>query len=530
MRLFQSTTGRTAARSARVAAAALAGAAVAGCQGNSLTDVTTPDVVPPSATQTVAALPAVFNSAIAEFTVAYAGSNGGGAAGNNNYGAIEGEILYAGLLGDEILLSDTFPTRREIDYRSTQLTNSNNDGVYRQLQIARQAAERSTAAYNSLKASIPSSSLASSLTSAAEAYGLAGYTYLMFAENYCGNVPFSTLNNDGTVAYDAGHTTAQILAIASAKFDSAIAVATAVGSGAKSQLNLATIGKARTLVDQGNYAAAAQLTTTIPTTYAYTLYTSLNTSRQNNGVYSFNRSQRRFSVGSAEGGNGLTYRGTASKSGNSDSVTVDPRVLVVRGNGTTTTGFDQSPLYVAVKYSEATSPALLATGVEARLIEAEAAAAAGGYSAASYATALTTLNTLRATTSLYGCPSGVTLSNFTCPAVASTPLAALTDPGSVKARVLQLFQERAFWMYLTSHRLGDMRRLARTGGGTAGFVANGLSSYGDVTGGVGSVFPVGVYTPQPTVNYGTNTSLPVPYSEQTSNPKYNPAACDYNTP
>ena len=89
MRSSKFTTGRTATRAVRVAGAALAGAALAGCQGNKLTDVTTPDVVPPSSTQTLAALPAVFNSAIAEFTVAYAGSNGGSAAGNSGYGAIE---------------------------------------------------------------------------------------------------------------------------------------------------------------------------------------------------------------------------------------------------------------------------------------------------------------------------------------------------------------------------------------------------------------------------------------------------------
>ncbi len=522
MRNLSFVQGQDASRPARIVGVAIAAAVFAGCQGNKLTDVTTPDVVQPSSTQSVTALPAVFNSAIAEFTVAYAGSNGGGAGGSSNYGAIEGEILYGGLLGDEILLSDTFPTRREIDYRNIQLTNSNNDGVYRQLQIARVAAERSTAAYTALKASIPPSSLTSSLASQAEAYSLAGYTYLMFAEQYCGNVPFSTLNTDGSVTYDAGHTTTQILAIASAKFDSAIAIATPLGAAAASQLNLANIGKARTLVDQGNYVQAATFTAAVPTTYAYTLFTSLNTTRQNNGVWSFNRSQRRFSVATGEGGNGLAYRASSTTAGNA---TADPRVLVVRGNsGTQISGFDQSPLYVAVKYSEQTSPAILATGVEARLIEAEAAMNGGDY-----ATALTKLNTLRSNTALYACPAGVTLNNFSCPATQSTALAPLTDPGTAQGRVLQLFQERAFWMYLTAHRLGDMRRLSRTGGGGANAAA-GLSAYGDVTGGVSKVFPVGVYAPQTTVNYGSNTSLPVPYSEQTANTKYNPAACDDNTP
>jgi starch-binding outer membrane protein, SusD/RagB family len=40
-------------------------------------------------------------------------------------------------------------------------------------------------------------------------------------------------------------------------------------------------------------------------------------------------------------------------------------------------------------------------------------------------------------------------------------LAPLTDPGSDSARVSLLFRERAFWLFLTGHRQGDMRRLIR---------------------------------------------------------------------
>ena len=35
------------------------------------------------------------------------------------------------------------------------------------------------------------------------------------------------------------------------------------------------------------------------------------------------------------------------------------------------------------------------------------------------------------------------------------------DPGTAASRVDMLFRERAFWMYFTAHRLGDMRRLVR---------------------------------------------------------------------
>ncbi len=496
MRFSSFLTGRGMSRAASVVGTTLAGAALAGCSTDSLTSVTTPDVVQPTAVQSATALPAQFNSAVGELGASFQGTSG-----------LEGQVLYAGLLSDEILLSDTFPTRRVIDARQTELTNSNNDAVYRQMQIARVAAERAAAAYTAL---LPNQA------SQAEAYALAGYSYIFFAENYCGGVPFSTLNTDGTVTPDAAHTTADILARASAKFDTAITVATAVGSGATSQLRLAKIGKARVLVDLGQYAAAAALVTgesNVPTTYNYTLFASTNTSRQNNGVYSFNRSQRRFSVASGEGGVGLAYRATRTTSGDA---TVDPRVLVVRGNGSTTSGFDASPLYVAVKYSEIASPTILASGVEARLIEAEAAMNAGNYTGA-----LTFLNTLRANTALFACPTTVTLTNFTCPASTTTPLAALTDPGAGNARVLQLFQERAFWLYLTSHRLGDMRRLVRAAS------ASGLSGYGLP---VNSVFPNGTYAPQTTLTYGAQVSLPVPYEEQSSNPKYNPSACDPTVP
>ena len=492
-------------RARGAAAGTLAGVALAGCNSDKLVSVSTPDVASPASVQSVAALPTIFASAISEFGVAFGGSNGGVAAGSPPslpYGAIEGMILYTGLLGDEILLSDTFPTRRETDYRSIQLTNGNNDGIYRQLQIARVAAERAASAYVSLNQPANASQ--------AEVYALAGYTYVFFAEDYCGDVPFSSVNPDGTINPAPGNTTVQILAIASAKFDSAIATATT--AGAASQLNLAKIGKARVLVDQGNYAQAATLTSGIPTTYAYALQYSSNTLRQTNGVFSFNRSQRRFSIARNEGTNGLPYRVDAATSG---PATYDPRVLVVRGNGSNILGFDNSPLYVAVKYSEQNSPAVLASGVEARLIEAEANLNAGNYAAS-----LATVNTLRSTPSLYACPAGVSLTNFTCPAANAQPMAALTDPGTTAGEVAQLFSERAYWLFLTGHRLGDMRRLSRP-------ASPGLSGYGL---GASSVYPVGAYIPQSGVTYGTNTSLPVPFSEAANNPKFSAASCDDNTP
>ena len=117
----------------------------------------------------------------------------------------------------------------------------------------------------------------------------------------------------------------------------------------------------------------------------------------------------------------------------------------------------------------------IVSGVEARLIEAEAQLAANP------AGALTTLNALRAPT---GAGSG---------GVAG--LAPLTDAGSPLARENQLFRERAFWLFGRGHRVGDLRRLIR--------------EYGRAP---ETVFPTGAW--HKGGSYGTDVNLPIPEAER----------------
>src|SRR4029078_1482535 len=107
-------------------------------------------------------------------------------------------------------------------------------------------------------------------------------------------------------------------------------------------------------------------------------------------------------------------------------------------------------------------------------IEAEAQLAAGNTGSF-----LATLNAARATVS---------------------GLAPLTDPVTASARQDMLFRERAFWMYTTAHRLGDMRRLIR--------------QYGRST---ESVFPTGAYFKGG--SYGTDVTL-VTSQQKTNNPNW----------
>src|SRR5213592_3973366 len=87
-----------------------------GC--NDPLQITDPDIVTPDNLSDKAALPTVRAGALGDFTLAYSGS---GASGS---GGIEGVIMTSGLLGDELVNSETFPTRIEVDARAIQVTNA----------------------------------------------------------------------------------------------------------------------------------------------------------------------------------------------------------------------------------------------------------------------------------------------------------------------------------------------------------------------------------------------------------------------
>jgi hypothetical protein len=94
---------------------------------------------------------------------------------------------------------------------------------------------------------------------------------------------------------------------------------------------------------------------------------------------------------------------------------------------------------------------------------------------------------------------------------AGASLAPLTDPGTADARRDLLFRERGLWLFMTGHRLGDLRRL----------VANYALPVNDV-------YPVGVHYKDDgsgTDVYGGDVVFPVEFDEG-NNPNYDPAQCD----
>jgi hypothetical protein len=418
--------------------------AIFGCNSEKVLKVSDPDVAKPVSLEGLAALAVVHAGAIGDFQVAYSGSSGS-----------EGQVQMSALLGDEYINSETFPTRIEVDQRQIQEENSTMQGIFRDIQRARASGDFASGKF---AAAIPND------IRRAEALNIAGFAIVVMAENYCSGVPLSRLTDTGEIIYGTPRTTAQLWDDAVAKFDSAATIAIANGSAGTTQLNLSRVGKGRALLNKADYANAAAAVASVPTTFTYLVRHSENTGRENNGVYVFQRVASRFSATDKEGVNGLPYRSDA-----------DPRVKETRSG----VGFDGStPMwYVDLgpntwapqgKYPLRSSSAPLATGIEARLIEAEAALKAGAT-----ATYLAKINEERG----------------------AQGLTATSLPAASSDQVDQLFKERAYSLWFTSHRLGDMRRLVRQYNRTSE-----------------SVFPTGAYFKGG--NYGTDVNIIIPLDEK----------------
>lgn len=450
-----------------VTAVALLCLGTAACNTDKLLQVTDPDVARPSALNSATTLPALRAGAIGDFGNAYDGGN-----------ADLEQVHLAGLLSDEFINTETFPTRIEVDQRSQTTTNTSLSTTFLDINRAKASADRAVAAY-ALYAKTTSDSVGYP-----EMLALSGLSYVIMAENYCGAVPASTQLPDGSFVFGAPLSTTQLLDSAVSKFNQALAVQGTVLT--TSFKNLASIGKGRALLDQGKFAEAAAAVAGVPTTFQYLYVHSETSGRQNNGTWALTVNVARLGEANLEGGNGLPFQ----SDGNLKSkLGFDPRVADSLRGGTGK-GFDGTTLqWVQTKYPARSSPSVIADGVEARLIEAEAALKTGGA-----AGALTILNALRSNTAL-----------ISQRGYSANQLLPLAQQATAAAQQDQLFKERAYWLFLTSHRLGDMRRLIRQYGRSAE-----------------TVFPTGAYFKGGT--YGKDVNSPVPQPEE-NNPNYVASAC-----
>jgi len=453
------------------------------CSSDQLLDVTDIDVAKPEVLTGAASLPSLLAGAIGTFGSAYNGAN-----------TDVNQISLSGMISDEFINTETFPTRIEIDIRrQNYATNGSLSGLFYETQRARAAADKAAEGYGQFD---PTN------VSFAEALNISALSLILMAENYCSSIPLSKETSPGVFEYGPSYTTREILNKAVAKADSALAIA---ASG--TQNRVARIVKARALLDLDQPAAASAAiggTAGVPTAFQYIYQHSQTTGRQNNGTWSLVQNSGRYGVGQAEGTNGLPYRneGDTLLAGGIK----DPRVANIKRASNGGNGFDgATPEWFQLKYPKRDTLVIVADGVEARLIEAEAQLRAGNY-----AGMLATLTALNADANV------AKARGYTRPIPAPVDLSAST----VTAQQNQLFKERAYWLYLTSHRLGDLRRLSRP----VAAPATDITGYGR---GIETVFPTGAYHKAGT--YGTDVSSPIPQAED-NNPNFTRATCDIAKP
>jgi starch-binding outer membrane protein, SusD/RagB family len=448
------------ARWAGFGVALLAAAVVSACNIDRLLNTKDKDTATPGSINSASGLPNARAGAISQFQVAFGGSAAGGGSSN------EGQINMTALLTDEYVDLETFPTRITVDNRITAPGNGTLRGIFLDMSQARVSAERAVTLYQTYD---------STNVFHAEMLNLAGYSYVLFGEDYCSGIPFDAVNPNGSIVNGQPLTTDSIYGRALADFAAALQIAIADSAANDDpkgieQINLARLGTARVLLDRGQFAAASAVAGLVPPSFAYDIEGSTNTPRENNGVWYFT-TQLAFSVADVEGTNGLNFLSAG-----------DPRVQAVDAGVPGFSGIGPD-FQIEQKYTSPTDPIPLATGLEAQLIDAEAKLQAGQIGPWA-----TELNALRAA--------------FPDTILSKHPLKAdSTSAASPELRVDVMFRERAFWLYLTAHRLSDMRRLIRQYGRDPE-----------------SVFPTGIdaITGSP---YGTSVEFPVS-SDETNNPNF----------
>ena len=288
-----------------------------------------------------------------------------------------------------------------------------------------------------------------------ELFSMVGFTEVELAEDVCNGVPLATVAGLNPIA-DATFDRPALLRDAISNFDSAAGHA----SGDSSLTELAALGKGRALVDAGDFPDAATAVSTVPIGFSYAVTL---TSPQTYNFIGLFTSFAVVSVSNDEGINGLDF---ASAS--------DPRVPVQAVGS----GPNGQPVVAFTPYGSQ-SPMILASGTEAALIAAEAALNSRNTTAWARG-----LNAVRATLSMDSLPSDSTVN--------SAPA----------QQVDLMFRERAFTLFGTGHRLGDLRRLVR--------------QYGRQ---INQTYPTGPYEGGPSI-YGSATEFVIQSAEAQADAAY----------
>jgi hypothetical protein len=342
-----------------------------------------------------------------------------------------------GHITDEYKDADFQPSRIDIDRRTITTNNGNfpYQTVTQQRGFLRDAIE-------AMQKYAPDS-----LSLIGELYMGLAFIEMSLAENYCNGIPLGH-THAGEVTLGPGLTNAQVFDTAAVHLDSAVSFVNAHLAkspndvGARFVLPAVLVLRARVFVDQGKFAQAAALVsaTAVPTSYQYLFTTSAtNGGLDDNGHWNIQINTTRVTVGDS-----FDLIGAAPnivKNALPFVSAKDPRVPTRGPTGTAEDG--STPMFVNLIYSGRKDPMPMASGIDARLIEAEAK-----LNADDIAGMMTILNGLRT--------SAQRLGNLAVPVMST-----LATPANKEAAVSLYFREKAFWVWGRGQRLSDLRRLMR---------------------------------------------------------------------
>ena len=373
-------------------------------------------------------------------------------------------VVDQALLGDELVNAFSNTSNFDFDRRTvspahvfgTADCNSVQlPGLYTPLSVARGTADTILARLNEwTDAQMPAGINRTRLIGRAAAY--AGYSILLLGESMC-----SAAINIGPELSKA-----ELWAEAKSRFDAAIAAATSANDA--TTLNMALVGRARTLLNLGQVAAAGADAALVPSGFVVNAIASAaGTNRQQNMVFVHTRVSNYSSVDLSFVG--LTFGGVA-----------DPRVSVTVDTVKGSDGF--TFMRRVNKYADRGASIPIARYNEARLILAEADVAAGDL------------------------PGAVAIINALHTAAG---LPAYDGTGQTAAQVLaQVIEERRRELFMEGQRLGDMNRykLPRLPADGAAFPNGGTYVSAACPGADAQGYPFGF--PLPDVERNNNPNIP----------------------
>jgi hypothetical protein len=329
-------------------------------------------------------------------------------------------VLHTALLTDEMVLAGTFPYRAEMDARTI---DANNEGLlgdlYTPLSTARFMADTAVAILTAAQGGANVDE-AERLEGVALSKYYGAYTRMLLAEAFCA----SAINGG------PGLTSDERMADALTAFQDAGTAAQAAG---RADLVAASrLGEARAQLWLGDYPAAAAAAGAVPNDLSVEAYYSTASVAQKSKVVRFTYAideARRFTVGdgslASTGHEGWPYMAEWEELGlleeRPDLISFNPAV----------------PVVLQLKYPTADAPIVIASGEEARLIEAEVklrGSDPGGAAAI--------VDSLRST---------------------NWGLGAISFTGNLTSDLPAMARERARELWLTGERLPTLRRYLKDG-------------------------------------------------------------------